>query len=418
MNCQRRNVQCSFQVYDPATPSRLAQINTLNDPLLSFPVPLSPVSHSTGNHDLQQALQNHSTQRALLDLLAESDRSLFTNVLLHYADKTVPTLFFGSKAHMAWSGAIPALATSFRFVLHGILALGCLHLSILDTTMSGKKAYEDLAADQLNMGMVQYREELQEVTTANSEALFAFSTTVTSYVLFTVGGQCKTTLETIRNSNDINTERRVELTSSLSQTVCTAFRAQRGVLVIFVPCWHHIRNGPLEPIVARDWWPTGVPSTQDQIDFDTKLRQVETMWSRPGKQYEYRFDTYRSALKGLRETCAIVSKLADDTPPGNKPGELDFDWTAIFHWTSSLPMDFIVCLEAQEMEAWVLAAHWAMLFAKIPSNFWLDGLGSSIVRTAAVVIGEENWAWITWPAAVLGVNLLDFQACKAPPLSN
>jgi hypothetical protein len=162
------------------------------------------------------------------------------------------------------------------------------------------------------------------------------------------------------------------------------------------------------------------------------------MWSRPGIQYEYRFDTYRSALKGLRETFTLVSKLTDDATPGNIPGELDFcngtkrptlctvpytrylyrynfDWTAIFHWTSSLPMDFIVCLEAQEMEAWVVAAHWAMLFAKIPSNFWLDGLGASIVGTAAVVIGEGNWTWITWPAAVLGVNLGDLQACKTPP---
>jgi hypothetical protein len=85
----------------------------------------------------------------LLDVLAESDRSQFTEVLRHYPDETVSTLFFGTKAHTAWSEAVPALATRFRFVSHGILALGCLHLSVLEKTSNGKKAYEDLAADQL-----------------------------------------------------------------------------------------------------------------------------------------------------------------------------------------------------------------------------------------------------------------------------
>lgn len=57
------------------------------------------------------------------------------------------------------------------------------------------------------------------------------------------------------------------------------------------------------------------------------------------------------------------------------------------------------------MEAWVLMAHYAMLPAKATSNPWLDGFATNIVSTTALVIGEEHWEWIAWPAAVLEVDL-------------
>jgi hypothetical protein len=66
------------------------------------------------------------------------------------------------------------------------------------------------------------------------------------------------------------------------------------------------------------------------------------------------------------------------------------------------------------MEAWVLIAHYAMLPTKATDNPWLDGFATNIVITAALVIGEEEWEWIAWPAAALHVNL-DALRCKEKP---
>jgi hypothetical protein len=57
------------------------------------------------------------------------------------------------------------------------------------------------------------------------------------------------------------------------------------------------------------------------------------------------------------------------------------------------------------MEAWVLMAHFALLPAKATTNPWLDGFATNIVTTSALVMADEDWDWIAWPAAVLGVDL-------------
>jgi hypothetical protein len=75
------------------------------------------------------------------------------------------------------------------------------------------------------------------------------------------------------------------------------------------------------------------------------------------------------------------------------------------HWPVQLSLAFLELLEQRRMEAWVLVAHYAMLPAKATDNPWLDGFATNIVTAAALVIGEEEWEWIGWPATVLHVDL-------------
>jgi hypothetical protein len=106
----------------------------------------------------------------------------------------------------------------------------------------------------------------------------------------------------------------------MSQLICRIFRSMRGVLVILVPCYHHIRSGILEPILERDWRPAPIVVTAEDIEIDRKLRRLELMWSQPGKTYEYSFDALRSALKDLRENFAVVARLKDCPFPGGMLG--------------------------------------------------------------------------------------------------
>jgi hypothetical protein len=358
----------------------------------------SPPSDRTLLHD--------KVQDALLEHLPAADRPKMKIVLNHFAAQTIKTFSPGTAADEAWRQALPALITHHRYVLNGVLAVGCLHLATLTKDASQKEDYQDIAATQMNHGMIEYRSEVQNVATGNAEALFAFSTTITTFILCTAGTECRVALESLKETQ-ISKEQHQRIVSSTTESICRIFRAIRGCLVILVPCYHHIRSGILGPVVERDWWPAHIPITTEELDQDQKLRRLETMWSQPGKAYEYSFDCLRRALKSLRETFALISRLATCVFPGDDPSEKTFDWAAIMQWPTDLPLEFLSLLEQRRMEAWVLMAHYALLLARvtIKINPWLDGLAVSMFKTSALVIGQENWDWISWPAAILGIDM-------------
>lgn len=359
--------------------------------------PKSPVRIQTSGDLLDTAVQN-----ALLQNFREPELSNLKTILEHFAKATVSTLSSGLASEAAWREALPLLASKHRFVTHGMLAAAALHLSQLGETHEERDSFHDIAAAQMNIGMTQYRAEIQNVTTQNAEALFAFSTTTTTYVLKTASTECDAMIKSIISCVE---PENAASTARLVHTVCRIFRALRGVLVILVPCWDQIRGGPLQPVVQRDWWPPAIPVTEEELEVDRKLRMLEKMWSRPERTYEYTFDTLRYALKGLREVFALVSRLKSLVGPDNMANGRPFDWTSIIHWPVTFPLEFLALLEQQCVEAWVLVAHYAMLPQKATHILWLDGWANNLITTTALVIGECNWDWIAWPATELDLDL-------------
>jgi hypothetical protein len=362
------------------------------------------VSPNGRTQSSESTLLDEVVQDALLANFTTEQRPKMRLILNHFANKTVQTFSPGRAAALAWLEAIPSLAKHHRFVVNGLLAVGSLHLSKLTDVASERDDYQDIAATQMNAGMVRYRTEVQNVTTSNAEALFAYSTAITTFVLGTTSAECQNALNSL-DTGKTSEKQHEEVTILLVQAICRTFRAIRGVLVILVPCYHHIRSGRFEPVVERDWWPPPIPITAEELGHDQKLRGLEKMWSEPGKMYEYCFDSLRQALKNLRETFALVSRLATCKFPGDTTGEETFDWTAIMGWPTGLPLEFLSLLEQRRTEAWVIMAHYALLPAKVKMNPWLDGFATSILITSALVIGKENWHWISWPAAALEIDL-------------
>jgi hypothetical protein len=340
----------------------------------------------------------------LLGGFTQNERTKMKLVLNHFASNAIPTFSPVKTSDAAWREALPPLATDHPFVLNGILAIGCLHMSTLTGIASEREEYKGIAATQMNTGITQYQTEVEKITTNNAEALFAFSAMITMFVLSTAGTECQTALKSLTEING-SEEHRQEVISNLISPICRIFRTMRGVLVILVPYYYYIRNGKLEPVLDRDWWPPMIPVTVEEIEQDQRLRSLEKMWSRPGKIYEYCFDALRNALKTLREASALVSQLATSALLGPDSKDYTFDWTSILHWPVGLPFDFLVLLEQRRMEAWVLMAHYALQPAKATSNPWLNGFAANLVTTSALVIGEENWKWIEWPVVVVGVDL-------------
>jgi hypothetical protein len=351
-----------------------------------------------------RTLLNEEVYDTLLRGFSPKHRTKMKLVLNHFTSNTISTFSPVKASDDAWREALPSLVTDHNFVLNGILAIGCLHLSTLTSLASEREECQSIAATQMNIGVTQYQIKVEKITTNNAEALFAFSAMITMFVLSTASAECRTALKSLADVNK-SEEHRQEIISYLISSICRIFRTMRGVLVILVPYYYHIRNGKLEPVLDRGWWPTMIPGTIEEIEQDQKLRNLEKMWSRPNITYEYCFDALRNALKTLREASALVSQLATSAYLGNSLEDHKFDWTSILHWPVGLPFDFLVLLEQRRMEAWVLMAHYALQPAKATSNLWLNGFATNLVTASALVICEENWEWIAWPAAVVGVDL-------------
>lgn len=303
-------------------------------------------------------------------------------------------------------------AKDHGFVLHGALAISCLHLSRLADTQGKVEQYQEWAATQMNLGMVGYSKELDHIGVNNAEVLLTFSTTLTTFTNYTAALECREALNKIRHAG-VSHNDSSDLTSKSVDAICRTFRSIRGVLVILVPCWHQLKAGMLEPVVDRDWWPPHVPTTPKELEADNKLRQLETMWSCPGRSYEYFFDNLRAALKSLREAFALVSRLDNHALPGDTSVPRIFDWTSLFDWPVSLSLEFLAQLEQRRWEAWVIVAHHAILVHKMNHHLWLEGMGVNILSTAALVIGRDRWKWLDWPSSVIGVDLQTLQSVEA-----
>lgn len=82
---------------------------------------------------------------------------------------------YGTTVQQAWCTAIPDLAMNYDFVAHGALAVSALHVSTISTSAEAQEGYRKMAALVMNMGLRQYLDEVQRISSDNVEALFTFS---------------------------------------------------------------------------------------------------------------------------------------------------------------------------------------------------------------------------------------------------
>ncbi|KAF2642072.1 hypothetical protein P280DRAFT_292031 [Massarina eburnea CBS 473.64] len=389
-NCIRVHRECSFRLFDPEPQSA---------PLSRNPSPtnaLIPIQEAPSPSLPDPTFLDSAFHVRVLEDIPDLLRPQFKHLLRHFALETCGTITHDSKAQSAWNTTVPQLASKHRFVKQGIFAISAMHLSRTVSSQRERKHFQDIATIHMNSGLIQYRKAIEKVTEKNSAALFTFSVMITSLAVLNTTEECSNLLQSIRKGRQSTTERDTAIEEMVRATSNMMF-CFRGVLVILVPCWHTLVKGPLAPILERDWWPRPIPSSPQAIEEDNKLKNIERIWQHPGRQYEYWYDTLTVTLQRLRDSFALISLLTMDG--------LLIDWSAPFNWAVQTSPSFIDLLVQKKPEAWVIIAHYAILPSKIPAIWWVDDFAPSLVSAAALVIGEEMWDWIEWPASVVGVDL-------------
>ncbi|KAF2261803.1 hypothetical protein CC78DRAFT_570284 [Lojkania enalia] len=416
-NCTKRGLDCSFLSVDPAwriSNSSSSSQHQKNSGLeSSFKIHVfHQCSPKSVYPTFPSSLLDPSTFQALVQGFPGLVQPRFKMLLHHFVINTSSSISFNDSGRMAWLIAVPQLVETHRFVLHGVLAVTALHISRSLRSETEKRGYLSIAAGQLNTGLSRYRVALQDISKRNADALFAFSTLMTAYLLALASDDCVVALSSIKRKHLSTDQMQYIVEEAISQNT-KILRFLRSTLVIVVPCWKTICRGLLSPLANRDWWPTiRYPATPRALEEDRRLHALECMWMEDERKFEYYFETLESALKYLRECFALVSQLSvpSDTASKNTGLGTIIDMSAVFVWPFKTSIEFITLLEQRQPEAWVILAHYAILPGRIGKLWWLDSMASNMVETAAIVLGEDKWGLLEWPASVVGVNLDDLRS--------
>jgi hypothetical protein len=326
-------------------------------------------------------------------------------LLSHYEYTTTLTLHPSDPAKAAWLTHLPSLAINHNYLLNCVLSISSLHLGRLhDRNTSKRLEMNTLAASRMNKALSTYRAELANVTRDNAAALFAAATLTAVYLFRTTSLD----MDELRSS--------IPFTSYTTphhigtEMLACALRpiwGLRGPLTVLMSGWTWVTSGSMQSVAARKWWPSHiVPATPQAEIEDARLSALHA-----------HTDDVQQAREYLREAYALVSQL---TLPGNMyprmtaipyaisdDGEVGVltDRGAIFVWATRISRGFMRRIEAQERDALVLLAHYAVLPGRVRNVWWLEGLGADIVSAIAMVLGKEEYGMIAWPASVVGVDL-------------
>jgi hypothetical protein len=261
-----------------------------------------------------------------------------------------------------------------------------------------------LAASRMNKALSTYRAELTNVTRDNAAALFAAATLTAVYLFRTTSLDMDELRSSIPSTSYITPH---PIGSEMLACALRPIWGLRGPLTVLMSGWIWVTSGSMQSVAARKWWPSHiVPATAEAESEDARLSALHA-----------HDEDVKQAREYLREAFALVSQL---TLPDNMyprmtaipyairdDGDVGVltDRGAIFVWATRISRSFMQRIEAQERDALVLLAHYAVLPGRVRNVWWLEGLGADIVSAIAMVLGKEECELIRWPASVVGVDL-------------
>ncbi|KAF2010879.1 hypothetical protein BU24DRAFT_427075 [Aaosphaeria arxii CBS 175.79] len=422
LHCTKRNLVCNYRPSDT-----LRRPTALIDVQVFRQRSSSPSAESSDTLDVNEPILKtlnppHSPKllQALvstgaLEEFPPDQKAHIQSIVDHFEGVVAATVAVTRDGQIAWLNAIPVLCTQHRFVLYGMLALSSLHLShISEAGSTEKDAYHVTAVEQMSRGISKFQLALKSVNEENADALFAFSATLAAYTIATTGEAYDELKDTLAAAT---LQQSAKSLDCLTMPMVRMLRALRGQLVILVPCWYHLQQGILSPLANRDWWPPAVPADPISAEEDRRIQSLDKMWMRPGRAYEYYFDTLRASLGHLRECFALVSQLTHGEIGRHKSIIGDavlsdygrFDYGAVLMWSHHISHEFSTLLEQQIPEAWVIAAHWGLLAYRARSAWLSNTWPSALITVAVIVAGKEYHDFLEWPAREVDIDLANMR---------
>lgn len=365
-----------------------------------------PRRHDTSSPDERDLLPLHARLQDPWKFSQGASPFSLQNVLSHYTHTTSLTIENGDRETAVWQLGIPQIAVGYKFLTHCVLSVTSLHIAYLSRPEEQPKQFNHwnaVAAFQMNQALAGYRHAIEKVTRNNVAAVFASSALTAVYFVRT----------SVLNFGDLeaafplSAAHTSEMAGKMISCIVRTMWGLRGPLEVLMKGWTWIADSSIQPVASRKGWPKmRKPASPLARDEDERLRRIKDLWLQTDRQYGPHSQYLSQALDQLRETYALNSQLLQLGASKDCHGtSVLLDRDAMFSWVTRVAREYIQLVEAQDRDALVILAHFAVLLIRTNTVWWLEGLGTNFVRAIAVALGSEHRKLIEWPAHHAGISL-------------
>uniref|UniRef100_L2FLM2 C6 zinc finger domain-containing protein n=1 Tax=Colletotrichum fructicola (strain Nara gc5) TaxID=1213859 RepID=L2FLM2_COLFN len=286
-----------------------------------------------------------------LDLLSE-DWLQSLRLMHHYSTVTCNALPSDACTEELWKTAIPEMACSHKFLMHGLLAVAALHYAHVHP--AERRKWDLISVHHQNLALRFFAARLNDIDKSNCEAYFFLASLIFIVSVYSVAHS-----ETVGRAVGLGDEWR-----------------QSG--------------GPLDMLLRSPEIPPGMMNAgsafQRRLDAVTALaREVPASFHDVINEQS----VCVLALESLRRSHQIVSAAGDgDAMPGG-----------VWGWCVTLPALFIEMIGSGHATALVILAHFAALsrMCERRDDWACSGWSMGVMLMVDEVIDDEWRPWIEWP---------------------
>lgn len=296
----------------------------------------------------------------------------------HWTNSTSATIAHRDDHLHLWQAIIPEMAISSPFLMHGILAVAAMHLVHLRP--QDKQKFETQSTYHQTLATSQFRVVLANITSENCGAVFAMCVLLTLISMIAIA-------------------RRADADNfSFVDDMVHHFMLTRGIGDIMRSPrdhWQTVLGGPLRVLSVNSNQPdhTDRPLPADlKAQFD-HLRHTDLPFlcksdAEALKACTLALDALELIYKNVvffdaEVQCARLS-----------PG-------VALRWLRLVPMEFITLIKASHTAAFVLTAHFVVIFEKFGDQWYLQGWSEHALEMIKNVIEAEGMHALKWPSEQL-----------------
>ena len=295
----------------------------------------------------------------------------------HFSTSTCFTMTDVPEIYPLWQIAIPKIAFSEDFLLHGLLAISALQLQHekVSTPQPTSPSWLDLARTYQQSALSSYIPKLKTIDDQNCHALFALSAIL--------GGLSYAFLKFPEKDEDSS--------AAFVQNVIDIFDLLVGSSAIAVEGQQWLKKGPLEPLFTDPFKEREPPDpTSDVARSLDALLQADSRPHSPISTSYTSSDAASNQVVYLSSIHFLLRLFPSSTPNTTSPfGSGNPSAAAVISWPVFLGPKFLSLLKAWDPKALVILAHYAAALHIREDIWYLKGLGYRLARAIYDVLSIE-----------------------------
>jgi hypothetical protein len=273
--------------------------------------------------------------------------------------------------------------------MHEILSMSAIHLSLISSIASEKTKYMHASSTHLATALSLFQPEITNLTTANCNACFVFSTMLFQHSWAAQDATKPSALFFVPKNP-------VAVDGENVQWV----KLHRGAHEIIKGMWSELKDGPMAPLF-QPWAGLDMnrPDPLNNIE-ERELSSLPSAWNSPSCTLStQQKGTLDFTLGKLRRAFSML----DFNPEVSK-------LSVMMAWFSWISEEYMKMLEEKIPEALLLVVFYCVALKRVEYNspvWWVEGKAGNLLRTVVVELGEppgKMWErWLKWPVEqVLG----------------